>query len=210
MASFGLTGGIASGKSTVAGLFRNLGAKIINADELAHELILAGSPAFSEIVRHFGTAILDVAGQVDRKRLGEIVFGDAAKRAALNAILHPAIMVRRKELVAGYEAADPHAVVISDAALIYEAGIGSYFLKVIVVWCRAEQQLARLMSKTGLAREEAERRITAQMPADEKRRCADYVIDCSGSIEETRQQVETLYPELKRMAKQSEGKKSLA
>jgi dephospho-CoA kinase len=200
MASFGLTGGIASGKSTVAGMFRQLGAKIIDADELAHELIRAGSPTFTEIVSHFGTGILDAAGQVSRKRLGAIVFADAAERSTLNGILHPAIMARRKELVAGYEAADREAVVISDAALIYEAHIEAYFLKVIVAWCRPEQQLERLMAKTGFSREEAERRITAQMPGDEKRRRADYVIDCSGSVEETSQQVAALYQELKRIA----------
>jgi dephospho-CoA kinase len=206
MASFGLTGGIASGKSTVAGMFRQLGARIIDADELAHELIRAGSPTFAEVVSHFGTGILDLAGQVNRKKLGEIVFADTAERAALNAILHPAIMAQRKKLVAGYEAADPHAVVISDAALIYEACIEAYFLKVIVAWCRPEQQLDRLMAKTGLSREEGETRISAQMPADEKRRRADYVIDCSGSVEETRRQVAALYPELERIAEEASTK----
>jgi len=200
MASFGLTGGIASGKSTVAGMFQQFGAKIIDADELAHELIRAGSPTFGELVSHFGTGILDAAGQVNRKRLGEIVFADAGERAALNAIIHPAIMARRLELIQGCEKADPHAVVISDAALIYEAHIEGYFAKVIVAWCRSEQQLARLMAKTGLARQEAERRIGAQMPGDEKRRRADYVIDCSGSLEETQRQVAALYPELRRIA----------
>jgi dephospho-CoA kinase len=205
MPSFGLTGGIASGKSTVAAMFQDLGAKIINADRLAHELIRAGSAVFTQIVTHFGNPILDAEGQVNRKKLGEIVFADPAERAALNAIIHPAIMVRRKELIARYEAADRHAVVISDAALIYEAHIEDYFLKVVVAWCRPEQQLERLISKTRLSREQADRRIAAQMPTEEKRRRADYVIDCSFSIEETRQQVAALYPELKRVAKAIES-----
>jgi dephospho-CoA kinase len=200
MASFGLTGGIASGKSTVAAMFQALGAKMIDADELAHELVRAGSPTFAEIVSHFGSEILDGTGQVNRKKLGEIVFADPAKRATLNAILHPAIMARRKELIRSYEAADSEAVVISDAALIYEAHIEAYFLKVIVAWCRPDQQLERLTSKTGFSREQAERRIMAQMPSQEKRLRADYVIDCSGSIKETRRQVAALYPELKRLA----------
>jgi dephospho-CoA kinase len=200
MPSFGLTGGIASGKSTVAAIFQELGAAIIDADQIAHELIRAGSPVFAEIVSRFGTEILDASGQVNRKRLGEVVFADAAERAALNAIIHPAIMIRRQELIAGYEGSDPGAVVISDAALIYEAHIEGYFLKIIVAWCRPEQQLERLVSKTGLSREQAERRIVAQMPAEEKRRRADYVIDCSGNIEETKRQVTALYPELKRLA----------
>jgi dephospho-CoA kinase len=200
MPSFGLTGGIASGKSTVAAMFRELGARIIDADELAHEVVRSGSPAFAEVVSHFGRGILDASGQINRKRLGEIVFGNAAERAALNAIVHPAIMARRKELIAGYEASDPATLIISDAALIYEAHIESYFLKVTVAWCRPEQQLERVMSKSGLSREQAERRIAAQMPTEEKRRRADYVIDCSGSIEETRRQVVNVYPELQRVA----------
>ena len=202
MPSFGLTGGIASGKSTVAAMFRELGARIIDADELAREVIRPGSPAFAEIVSHFGREILDASGEINRKRLGEIVFADAAERATLNAIVHPAIMARRKELIASYDASDSSAIIISDAALIYEAHIESCFLRVIVAWCRPEQQLERLMSKTGLPREQAERRIAAQMPTEEKRRRADYVIDCSGSIEETRRQVAALYPELKRVTKE--------
>ena len=201
MPSFGLTGGIASGKSAVAAMFQDLGAKIIDADQLAHELICTGSLIFAQIASHFGSTILDAERQVDRKKLGEIVFRDPAERAALNAIIHPAIMARRRELIARYEDADRNVIVISDAALIYEAHIESYFLKVIVAWCRPEQQLERLISKTGLSREQAERRIKAQMPTEEKRCRADYVIDCSGSIEETRQQVAALYPELKRVAK---------
>ena len=125
MPSFGLTGGIASGKSTVATMFHDLGAKIIDADQLAHELIRAGSPVFAEVVRHFGSKILDATGEVNRKTLGEIVFADPVERAALNAIIHPAIMVRRRELIACYEAADRDVIVISDAALIYEAHIES-------------------------------------------------------------------------------------
>ena len=200
MASFGLTGGIASGKSTVATMFQELGATIIDADEIAHQIIQIGSPVFAEIVGRFGSAILDSAGQISRKKLGEIVFAVPAERAALNAIMHPAIMGRRKELIAGYEASSPDSVVISDAALIYEAHIEASFLKMIVAWSTPEQQLERLMSKTGLDRDQAERRIVAQMPTEEKRRRADYVVDCSGSIEQTKRQVDGLYLELKLLA----------
>jgi dephospho-CoA kinase len=205
MASFGLTGGIASGKSTVAAMFRDLGAKIIDADRLAHELLRSGSAVHTQIVNRFGRGILDAAGEIDRARLGEIVFADAEGRAALNAIVHPAIMARREELLAAYHAGNPAAVVISDAALIYEAHIESRFLKVIVTWCRHEQQLDRLLAKGTLSREQAERRIQSQMPGDEKRRRADYVIDTSGSMEETRRQVEALYPRLELLAGQGSG-----
>lgn len=204
MASFGLTGGIASGKTTVAAMFGELGAKIIDADEIGHQLLRAGTPTFDKVVSLFGREILDAAGQINRRRLGEIVFADASKLAALNAVIHPAILARRLELVAAYAAEDPEAVVISDAALLYEARIEAYFLRIIVAWCAPEQQLARLMAKTGLSPEAAKRRIDAQMPADEKRRRADYVIDCSGSIEETGRQVEALYPELKRLAESTQ------
>ena len=205
MASFGLTGGIASGKSTVAAMFRSLGAKIIDADQLGHDLLGAGTPVYAQIVTRFGSGILNAGGEIDRGRLGEIVFADAGGRAALNAIIHPAIMARRNELLAAYHAEDPAAVVISDAALVYEAHIESRFLKVIVVWCPPEQQLERLLAKGALTREQAERRIQAQIPADEKRRRADYVIDTSGSREDTRRQVEALFPELVRLASQGPG-----
>jgi dephospho-CoA kinase len=200
MASFGLTGGIASGKTTVAAIFRGLGAGIIDADEIAHQLLRPGSPVFPKVVARFGTSILNATGEIDRPRLGAIVFSDPGERAALNAIIHPAILSRRLELLVAYHAVNPAAVVISDAALIYEAHIEARFLKVIVAWCRPEQQLERLMAKTGLTRDQAERRIQAQLPIEEKRRRADYVIDNSGSVDETRRQVEALYGELARLA----------
>jgi dephospho-CoA kinase len=201
MASFGLTGGIASGKSTVAAMFRDLGAKVIDADEIAHELLRPGSPVFKPIVERFGRGIVNATGEIERARLGEIVFAGATERAALNAIIHPAIMARREELLSLYHAEDPAVVAISDAALVYEAHIESRFVKIVVTWCRPELQMARLLRKTGLSREQAERRIAAQMPADEKRNRADYVIDTSGSLEETALQVQAVYPELKRLAR---------
>ena len=200
MASFGLTGGIASGKTTVAAMLSALGAKVIDADEIAHQLLLSGSPVFEKVLRRFGRDIVGASGEIERSRLGERVFASPADIAALNAIIHPAIMERRQELLAAYHAQDPAAVVISDAALIYEAHIESHFLRIIVAWCRADLQLQRLLAKAGLSQEQAARRIRAQMPADEKRRRADYLIDTSGSLEDTRHQVAALYPELRRLA----------
>jgi dephospho-CoA kinase len=196
---FGLTGGVASGKSTAARIFEELGARIIDADRIGHECLRKSEPAYQDIVRTFGTAILDPSGEIDRRRLGAIVFGDLEKLAQLNAIVHPQIMARVEELASRYHAEDPDAVVLVDAALIFEAGIGGRFTKVVVTWCRAEQQMERLMAKTGISREEAERRIASQMPVEEKRRRADFVIDCSGSRENTRAQVERIYDELKRL-----------
>lgn len=199
---FGLTGGVASGKSTVARMFEDLGAKIIEADRLGHELLHPSLLAHQEIVRRFGPQVLDPSGEIDRRRLGAIVFGDAEKLRALNAILHPRIIARVEELARQYHAENPSAIILVDAALIFEAGIGGRFTKVVVAWCRPEQQTERLMAKAGVSRKEAERRIATQMRAEEKRRRADYLIDCSGSLEDTRAQVESVYQDLKRLVEE--------
>ncbi|MGA2630288.1 MAG: dephospho-CoA kinase [Terriglobia bacterium] len=191
--TFGLTGGVACGKSTVAGMFAELGAKIIDADRLAHELIRSPQPAYHEIVHQFGFEILDSQGEIDRKRLGAVVFRDPEKLRALNAIVHPRVIERTDQLAEAFQLQDPQAVVLVNAALIYEANLTGHFAKIIVAWCRPEQQLERLMARTGLSREEAERRIAAQMPAEEKRRHADFVIDCSGDLEKTRVQASELF-----------------
>lgn len=200
MAYFGLTGGIASGKSTVAAMFAELGAWIIDADKVGHELLGSSHSTYQEILHYFGDEILDSTGEIDRRQLGALVFADAEKLKALNAILHPGIIAHVDELAAEYAAAHPGSVILVDAALIFEAGIGASFHKVIVAWCRPEQQVERLMAKTGYAQEEAGRRIAAQMPAEEKRRRADFVIDCSGTLAETRIQVLNLFPKLKQLA----------
>jgi len=198
---FGLTGGIASGKSTVAAMFRELGAQVIDADKIGHEMLLPSSPAHREVVAAFGKEILNPTGEIERRRLGPLVFADPAKLQQLNRILHPRIIERVDQLAAEYEAQNPHAVILVDAALIYETGIGGRFVKMIVAWCRPEQQIERFMAKAGVSREEAERRVASQMPAEEKRRRADFVIDCSGSLAETRRQAEQLYPTLQQLAR---------
>ena len=200
MGHFGLTGGAASGKSTVARMLESLGARIIDADRVGHELLRASRAAYQELLRGFGKEILDPAGEIDRRRLGAIAFADPEKLRNLNAILHPRIIAQVEGLAARYHAESPGAVIVVDAALLFEAGIGGRFTKVLVVWCRPDQQIERLMSKTGLSRQEAEQRIAAQMPVDQKLRLADYEIDSSGSLEKTRAQVEALYPELQRLA----------
>jgi len=202
MAYFGLTGGVASGKTTVARMLEELGARIIDADQLGHEILRAPLPAYQEAVRRFGAEILDPSGEIDRRQLGAIVFADPAKLSELNAIVHPQIIARVEELAAQYEVENPNSVIVVDAALIYEAGIGSQFRKMLVAWCRPEQQIERLIRRSGLSREEAEGRIRSQMSVEEKRRRADYVIDCSGSKENTRAQVRTVYAELQKLATQ--------
>ncbi|MGH9358900.1 MAG: dephospho-CoA kinase [Terriglobia bacterium] len=199
---FGLTGGIASGKSTVAGYFADLGAHVIDSDDVAHELLRLPGPVFDAVVQAFGGEILDEAGAIDRRKLGAIVFAGRAKLRQLNALMHPAIIERINHVAADLHRQKPGAPVIVDAALIFEAGIDAMFRKVIVAWCRPEQQLERLISKGGLSRDQAESRIAAQMSADEKRRRGDFVVDCSGTLDETRAQVGVIYAQLKRLAQQ--------
>jgi dephospho-CoA kinase len=199
MAYFGLTGGAGTGKTTVARLLEELGARVIDADRIGHELLFPSSRVYAQVVRRFGEGILDSAGEIARPKLGAIVFSDPEQLAALNKILHPEI-IREVELSeARYSAKKRDEVIVVDAALILEAGIGGHFVRLIATWCRPEQQLERLMAKLGLTREQAERRVAAQMSADEKRARADFVVDTSGSLDETRRQVVELYPQLQKL-----------
>jgi dephospho-CoA kinase len=199
MSYFGLTGGVASGKSTAARMFEKLGAKIVDADRIGHEFLASTSPAYPEIIRHFGCEILEPGGEINRRRLGAMVFADPEELRALNAIVHPRIIARVEERAGRLAGENPGAIILVDAALIFEAGIGGRFAKVIVTWCRPEQQTERLIHK-GLSREEAEERIAAQFPIEEKRRRADFLIDSSGSLENTLGQVQALYARLQGFA----------
>ena len=188
MLRVGLTGGIASGKSTVAAMLRDLDCPVLDADTLGHELLEQGQDAYNEVVRDYGKEILDGYGNVDRGKLGRIIFADAAKRARLNQILHPRILdVVRKWFTARGHAGGPELAVV-EAALIIEAGYNEELDRVIVCWCPAEQQLQRLVER-GLTAEQSKLRIAAQMPMEEKRRLGDETIDCSGSLEATERQV---------------------
>lgn len=194
----GLTGGIGSGKSSVASLLRALGALLIDADAIVHELQGPGSPLLGEMVREFGPGILDANGALARETLGQIVFADAEKRARLGAIVHPRVGV---EMARRLEAARARHVplVVLDVPLLLEGRAGASGLPyeaVIVVWAPESVQLERQMRRDGRDRDESLRRIRAQMPLDEKRRLADHVIDNSGSLEDTERQVRALYRQL--------------
>ena len=194
----GLTGGIGSGKSSVASLLRALGALLIDADAIVHELQGPGSPLLGEMVREFGPGILDANGALARETLGQIVFADAEKRARLGAIVHPRVGV---EMARRLEAARARGVplVVLDVPLLLEGRAGASGLPyeaVIVVWAPESVQLERQMRRDGRDRDESLRRIRAQMPLDEKRRLADHVIDNSGSLEDTERQVRALYRQL--------------
>lgn len=198
MSYFGLTGGVATGKSTAARMFHALGAEIVDADRVGHEQLATSSPVFPEIVKRFGATILDDSGEISRQKLGALVFGDPERLQQLNSIVHPRIIAEVEERASQLAAQKFQAVILVDAALIFEAGIGGRFEKVIVTWCRPEQQLERLMNK-GLSLEEAQRRIAAQIPVEEKKRRADFVIDSSGPLENTRGQIERIYASLKQL-----------
>lgn len=199
----GLTGGIACGKTAVAEMFAVLGAYILNADSLAHELYRPGKPVYQELVKRFGGEIVKTDGTIDRPKLAALAF-DGGRVEELNRIVHPAVIARQQELMDAIGAKDPKAVVLSEAALIFEAGGGKRFDKVIVVTCKPEQKAARLAKRLGVdeaaAQAEVDRRMKSQIPDHEKARRADYVIDNAGSFEETRRQVKKVFTELKALA----------
>jgi dephospho-CoA kinase len=191
----GLTGGICSGKSTVAAMFGRLGAVVIDADRVAHELQAPGQPVYEAIVAAFGDEILADDGRIDRRRLGAIVFGDPAARARLEAILHPALIAECERRIR--QAADSGArVCILDAALLIESGRHGRFDAIVLVEASEIIQLERLMARTGISREEAMQRIRAQMPCSEKRRYAHFHIRNDGSLEETERQVREVWDRL--------------
>lgn len=199
MLRIGLTGGIASGKSTVAALLRDRDCQVLDADVIAHELLEPGQDAYNEVVREFGEGVLTRGGTVDRQKLGTIVFGDAQKRARLNQIMHPRIQQIVAEWFSRLDRPGGPEFAFEDAALIIEAGLKKSFDRVVVCWCRPEQQVERLTER-GVSLEDAQRRIASQMPIDEKRKLADEVIDCSGSMQETERQVDALLAKLKNVA----------
>lgn len=188
MRVFGLTGGIGAGKSTVAAMFREAGIPVVDADLVAREVTSPGHEAHRVIIRRFGTGILLPDGRIDRKKLGEKVFSDPALRAALEAVTHPAIAEGIADAVASLESAG-HAAAIVEAALIHEAGRRGRFEAVIAVRCDRDRQVARLMDRDGISREQALRRLSSQMDPEEKAGASDYVIDNSGAPDATREQV---------------------
>jgi len=196
MRIFGLTGGIGSGKSTVARLFRKEGIPVVDADRISREVTLPGKPSHAAIVRNFGTEIMLPDGRIDRKKLGAIVFADPGKRAELEAITHPRIMEGIREAVSALAAAG-HAVAIVEAALIHEKGRQGLFEAVIGVGCDREMQVERLMRRDGIPRQEALRIVSSQMDPEEKARASDYVIDNSGDLASTRTQVRALARKLR-------------
>jgi dephospho-CoA kinase len=204
MLRVGLTGGIACGKSSVGRMFSDMGAHVIEADIIAHELYQPGEPVYQELVGSFGPDIIRPDGEIDRARLAAAAFDDG-RVAELNKIVHPAVLRRQEQWMNQIRTKEPYAVAIVEAALILEAGARGRFDKLIVVACRPEQKVERYARRAGIpesaARTEVERRGKAQLSDDEKAHRADFVIDNSGPLELTRHQVERTYAELRVLAK---------
>jgi dephospho-CoA kinase len=209
MLKVGLTGGIAAGKSVVGGMFVALGARLVQADRIAHSLMRPGESVYNEVVRHFGREILNPDGSVNRARLAEATFGSGSAAEGnrtsrieeLNRIVHPVVIRSQDAWMQEMGRQDPHVVAIVEAALILEAGAGDRFDRLMVVTCSAEQRVARFAARQKIeveaARKEVKRRMAAQLPDEEKIKAADYVIDNSGSLDETREQVLGVWQQLR-------------
>ncbi len=208
MLKVGLTGGIASGKSIVGEMLVALGAHLVQADRIAHSLMQPGEAVYNEVVRHFGREILNADGSVNRAQLAEAAFGSpgdgegsrVSRVAELNRIVHPAVLNSQNEWMQAVGQQNPHAVAIVEAALILEAGAKNQFDRLIVVTCSEEQRIARFAVRQKLgyeaARVEVQRRMAAQLPDEEKIKAADFVIDNSGSLNHTREQVRQIWKQL--------------
>lgn len=215
MLKVGLTGGIAAGKSVVGEMFVGLGAHLVQADHIAHALMQPGEAVYNEVVRHFGRSILNPDGSVNRSKLAEAAFGPAdatsgtrnSRIAELNRIVHPAVIRSQEEWMQAVGLQNPHGVAIVEAALLLEAGAAKSFDRMVVVTCNAEQRAERFAARQKIdlesARKEVARRMAAQLPDEEKVRAADYVIDNSGSLDHTCQQVKAVWEKLRASADQS-------
>ena len=203
MLRLGLTGGIASGKTAVAAMLRELGFDVLDADSLAHKLIEPGQPAYDEVLREFGPGILDPEKRIHRAKLAKIVFDDRAKLAHLNAILHPRVEAAAHKQFDEWSRNGNRPAAFIEAALLVEAGYDKNLDGLLVTWCRTDQQLERLCAR-GFSDEQARQRIAAQLPTEEKLRHATEKIDCSTSLEDTRKQVEALAAKLRQKAMKSQ------
>ncbi len=193
-----LTGGIACGKSFAAEIFENLGCYIHSSDEAAHKLMQPYSPAWIKITDHFGEKILNPDQTINRSRLGNIIFKDDSERVFLNRILHPLVMKKKKKKVAELKKEGRVKIFISEAALTIESGYTDFYHKIVVVYCPLPIQLQRVMERDQISFREAHRIIDSQMPVEEKKQFADYIIDSSGTLSSTVEQTEKVFRYLHR------------
>ncbi len=197
MLEVGLTGGMASGKSTVGAELVRLGCHLLKADELGHLLLAPGAACYEPVIAAFGRGILDGAGRIDRRRLAAIVFGEPGMLEKLNSIVHPAVFEYEANWLRDIESGDPSAIAVIEAAILIETGNYKNFDKLIVTYCPEEQMIARAVARNGIAAEEARRRLAKQMPIEEKKKYADFLIDTSGTLESTLEQTRAVYAALR-------------
>ncbi|KRE70026.1 dephospho-CoA kinase [Paenibacillus sp. Soil750] len=191
--NIGLTGGIACGKSTVSRMLVSRGALLIDADQIARDVVEPGSPVLEQVAAHFGQAVIGPDGSLQRKKLGEIIFGSPEARKQLDGLLHPPIRAKMREQMTLYERDFPTKLVVVDVPLLIESNLVSMFEEIMVVYIPRHLQLERLMQRDGLSAENAQLRLDAQMSIEEKRKLADIVIDNSGTLEETNMRVELFW-----------------
>ncbi|QYO65458.1 dephospho-CoA kinase [Leptolyngbya sp. 7M] len=201
MITVGLTGSIAVGKSTVCQFLKEFGCQVLDADRVARDVVAPGSLGLKRIVSHFGGRVLRKDGSLDRPALAGIIFFDEKEREALNSIVHPLVIEAQNEWLNETQAVEPDAIAVIDAALMIESGGYKRFNKLVVVWCNADIQLQRLIERDGLSPKEAEARIAAQMPQEEKKKYADLLIDTSAGFEETRAQTLNVYEQLRKFTR---------
>jgi len=196
MLKVGLTGGLATGKSYVSARFAELGCHVIQADKVGHEVLRCGAEAYDDVVAEFGERILGDDGEIDRKALGAIVFPDAAKLETLNALVHPHVFARQEAFFAAVERDDPQGIAVAEAAIMIESGSYKRYDRLVVTVCPVEMQVRRSVERGG-TEAEARNRLARQMSIDEKRTFADFIIDTSGTFDETDEQVGRVYETLK-------------
>jgi dephospho-CoA kinase len=197
MLKVGLTGGLASGKTFVARLLEELGCHLLRADRLGHEVLRPGGEAREDVIGEFGRDILTANGEIDRKALGALVFADPVRLKALNALVHPHVFRRQEEWFRALAGREPADIGVVEAAIMIESGSYKRYDKLILTACPAELQIARYREREGASEDEARARLAHQMPLSEKRKYADYIVDTSGSEEETGRQVRGIYRRLK-------------
>lgn len=200
MLRVGLTGGLATGKSLVGDALVNLGCHLLQADQVGHAVLAPDGEAYAAVIAQFGTGIVDPGGVINRKRLAEIVFGDPAQLTRLNALVHPAVFARQEAWFAEIAAREPKAVAIVEAAIMVETGSFRRYDRIILTVCREVQQIARAMARDGLTEVQVRERIARQLPESEKRKKANYVIDTSGTLDQTLEQTAQVCAILKRNA----------
>ncbi|MFL6374400.1 MAG: dephospho-CoA kinase [Pyrinomonadaceae bacterium] len=204
MLKVGLTGSIAVGKSFVCSILREAGVHVFDADQTARDVVAPGTEGLANIVAAFDYEILQPDGSLDRIKMAKVVFADEAKRKLLNSIVHPLVIEAQDRWLRATELQDPDGIAVVDAALMIESGGYERFDKLIVVWCRPELQLARLIDRSGLNETEARQRIAAQMPQDEKKRFADHLIDTSNGFDDARRQTLELIDDLRSLIRRDE------